>query len=106
MLQVGFILNKSKRKYDLPLCTVFIFISYKKKNAHFQGSNVVFIEMVLIVLQFQKEKSLGQRSTNTSGQPHRCGEGGYTSAVSAARRSPGLSASCLLALLQLLWVTL
>lgn len=40
-------------------CTLFIFISYKKKNAHFGTSDLLFIEAVLCCSFIRRNLGLG-----------------------------------------------
>lgn len=115
MLQVGFILNKSKRKKEVwpaTARTVFIFISYPKKWSLLYFWSGIYRNGT--VLQFQKEENLGldlklwmrsSWSTQASNQPQ-ASAWLWQSRLLAVSVAWGSSVSCLLALLQLLCVTL
>lgn len=58
--QVGFILNKCKRKYDLPLCMHIVYFYFlQEKNAHFGTSDLLFIEAVLCCSFRRRNLGLG-----------------------------------------------
>lgn len=75
--QVGFILNKRKRKYDLPFCMHIVYFYFlQEKNAHFGTSDLLFIEAVLCCSFRRRNLGLGFEGavkdvkSNVSVQPH------------------------------------